>query len=308
MYCREAGFATPCEGNPIMRSWFASLLSAILLLTAPAFAEGQGPALWKISGVGTTIYLFGSVHVLKPGTPWIDDKLRQKISSATAIYLEVPPREQQPLFLAGLFTRYGILAKGDSLKNHLPSQVYAEVGAAFRAHGMPEKAYDSLKPWSAEVTYSSLKFLDAGYKPEIGVEATITALAQAKGIETQGLETAELQVALLASLTDQEAVQMLQEDLAEDTQMQAVMDRLTRSWSSGDVTDLDAYFDELTADDPRLRKMIITDRNAAWVPKIQAIMGKPGTYFVVVGTGHLVGPQSLIAMLRGAGLQVERVN
>ena len=291
-----------------MRSWFASLLASIVLLGAPAFAEGQGPALWRISGVGTTLYIFGSVHVLKPGTPWIDDKLRQKISSATAIYLEVPPGEQQPVFLAGLVLRYGFLAKGDLLKNHLPAQVYAEVGAAFRAHGMQEKAYDSFKPWTAEVTYSSLKFLDAGYKEESGVEATIAALAQAKGIQTQGLETAEFQIAMLASLTDQEAAQMLQEDMAEEGQMQAVMDRLTKSWSSGDVADLAVYFDELTADDPRLRKKIITDRNAAWVPKIQAIMGKPGTYLVVVGTGHLVGPQSLIAMLRSAGLQVERVN
>ena len=65
---------------------------------------------------------------------------------------------------------------------------------------------------------------------------------------------------------------------------------------------------DFTKDDPQLRKKIVTDRNAAWVPKIQAIMGKPGTYLVVVGTGHLVGPESLIAMLQKSGLQVERVN
>jgi uncharacterized protein len=291
-----------------MRSRFASLLAALVLLAAPAFAEGRGPALWKISGVGTTLYIFGSVHVLKPGTPWIDDKLRQKISSATAIYLEVPPREQQPLFLAGLVLRYGFLAKGDSLKNHLPAEVYAEVGAAFRAHGMQEKAYDSFKPWTADLAYASLKFGDAGYKMEIGVEATITDLAKAKGIPTEGLETAEFQISLFASLTDQEATQMLEEDLSEEGQMQAVMDRLTRSWSSGDVADLAAYFDSTTKDSPKLQEKIITDRNAAWVPKIQAIMGKRGTYLVVVGTGHLVGPESLVAMLQRAGLQVERVN
>jgi uncharacterized protein YbaP (TraB family) len=294
--------------GPGMRGRLKFLLAAVFLLWGPAFAEGHGPALWKISGVGTTLYIFGSVHVLKPGTSWIDDNLRQKISSATAIYLEVSPAEQQPLFVAGLVLRYGILAKGDSLKNHLPAKVYAEVGAAFRAHGMPEKVYDSFKPWTAEVAYSSLKFLDAGYKGENGVEATIAALAQAKGIRTEGLETAEFQIALLASLTDQEATQMLKEDLAEEDQVQVVLDRLTKSWSSGDVADFAAYFDGSTADHPKLRKKIIDDRNAAWVPKIQAIMGKPGTYIVVVGTGHLVGPQSLIAMLRSAGLQVERVN
>ena len=124
-----------------MRSWFTSLLAAVVLLAAPAFAEGHGPALWRISGVGTTLYIFGSVHALKPGTSWLDDDLRQKISSATAIYLEVSPAEEQPLFVAGLVLRYGMLAKGDSLKNHLPAEIYAEVGAAFRAHGMQESLW-----------------------------------------------------------------------------------------------------------------------------------------------------------------------
>ena len=229
-----------------MRIRFASLFAALVLLAAPAFAEGHGPALWKISSAGTTLYIFGSVHVLKPGTPWLDDELRQKISTVRAIYLEVSPAEQQELFVAGLVMKYGILAKGDSLKNHLPAEVYAEVGAAFRAHGMQEKIFESFKPWTADMAYSALKFLDAGYKQETGVEATITALAQAKGIRTEGLETAEFQISLFASLTDQEAAEMLQEDLAEADQMAAVMDRLTSSWGSGDVADLAAYFAETT--------------------------------------------------------------
>ena len=101
---------------------------------------------------------------------------------------------------------------------------------------------------------------------------------------------------------------MLMEDMAEADQMEAVMDRLTSSWSSVDLVDLAAYFAETSEDDPKLQKKIITDRNAAWVSKIQAIMGKPGTYLVVVGTGHLVGAESLIAMLQKAGLRIERVN
>ena len=123
-------------------------------------------------------------------------------------------------------------------------------------HGMQEKAFESFKPWTADLTYSALKFLDAGYKQETGVEATITALAQAKGIRTEGLETAEFQISLFASLTDQEATEMLKEDLAEADQVEAVMDRLTRSWSSGDLADLAAYFAETTKDDPELQKKI----------------------------------------------------
>jgi len=291
-----------------MRRALKSLLAAILLLCAPAFAQGHGPALWKISGAETSIYIFGSVHALKPGTVWLSEDLHRKISSATAVYMEVSAEEQQPEVLVRLIRRYGLLPQGDSLEKHLPDSVYAKLAAALGQLGMPEAAYDRLKPWTADMVYTAGKFDQAGYSRTAGVEATIIGLAKAGHVPVEGLETAEFQIALLSSLTEPEVVEMLKDDLADKDQIPSVMSRLTQSWSSGDVNDLAAHFVEDGGGDPELRRKLITDRNASWVGKIRAIMAKPGSYVIVVGAGHLVGSESLIALLQKAGVTVERVN
>jgi uncharacterized protein YbaP (TraB family) len=285
-----------------------SLLAALFLLCTPAFAQGHGPALWKVSGGESNIYIFGSVHALKPGTVWLSDDLHRKISSATAVYMEVSAEEQQPEVLVRLIRQYGLLPQGDSLKKHLPDNMYVRLGAALGQLGLPETAYDRFKPWTADMVYTAGKFDQAGYSPTAGVEATIIGLAKAGHVPVEGLETAEFQIALLSSLTEPEVVEMLKDDLADKDRIPAVMSRLTQSWSSGDVNDLAAYFTEDGGGDPELRRKMFTDRNASWVGKIRAIMDKPGSYVVVVGAGHLVGPESLIALLRKAGVTVERVN
>src|SRR5262249_40437252 len=147
-----------------------------------------------------------------------------------------------------------------------------------------------------------------GYDPAHGVEATIIGIAKADHIPIDGLETGEYQIALLNSLTDRQVAEMLEGDLAEENDTSGALGRLTRSWTKGDLADLAAYFDEEMVGSADLRKKMITDRNASWVPKIQAIMRQPGEYVVVVGAGHLLGPSSLIALLRKSGVTVERVN
>ena len=96
-----------------MRGALKSLLAALFLFCAPAFAQGHGPALWKVSGAETNIYIFGSVHALKPGTVWLSDDLHRKISSATAVYMAVSAEEQQPEVLVRLIRQYGLLPQGD---------------------------------------------------------------------------------------------------------------------------------------------------------------------------------------------------
>ena len=291
-----------------MRGALKSFLAAFFLFCTPAFAQGHGPALWKVSGGESNIYIFGSVHALKPGTLWLSDDLHRKISSATAVYMEVSAEEQQPEVLLRLIRQYGLLPQGDSLKKHLPDNIYVKLGAALGQLGVPEAAYDRFKPWTADMVYTSSKFDQAGYSPKAGVEATILGLTKAGHVPVEGLETAEFQIALLSSFTEPEMIEMLKDDLADKDQVAAVMGRLTDSWSSGDVNDLATYFAKESGVGPELRRKMFTDRNASWVVKIRAIMEKPGSYVIVVGAGHLVGSESLIALLQKAGVTVERVN
>ena len=52
---------------------------------------------------------------------------------------------------------------------------------------------------------------------------------------------------------------------------------------------------------------LLVERNRNWLPKIEALFARHGPAFVVVGAAHLVGPDGLLAMLRGQGLHVEQM-
>jgi len=289
-----------------MRVRFGLLLAAIILFVVPAFAEGHGPALWRISRGDTEVYLFGSIHVLKPGTEWLSDDLRRKIGSATAIYMELSPEENTPEAKERAFREYGFLPKGDSLRAHLPAKLYAKLSEAFEQRGWQERLYDSFRPWAALAAYADARRHSAGYREGAGVEATVAELAKADGVPIRGLETVADQFAALAALSDKDILAWI-EPRTGDRQPQ-YMDHLEQAWTSGDVAALTADFTSVTGHAPVFEQEIATDRNARWAPKIEALLDQHGTYLVVVGTGHLVGSDSLIALLQKDGLTVERVN
>jgi uncharacterized protein YbaP (TraB family) len=43
-------------------------------------------------------------------------------------------------------------------------------------------------------------------------------------------------------------------------------------------------------------------RNRKWLPKIKALLGEDQNYLVIVGTGHLAGPGSVIELLKKDGI------
>jgi uncharacterized protein YbaP (TraB family) len=59
---------------------------------------------------------------------------------------------------------------------------------------------------------------------------------------------------------------------------------------------------------PETYKRLFSDRNAAWAEWIGKRLQQPGTVFVAVGTGHLVGDDSVQAQLASAGIRSARIN
>jgi hypothetical protein len=56
---------------------------------------------------------------------------------------------------------------------------------------------------------------------------------------------------------------------------------------------------------PALRKAVFHDRHIKWLPQIERMLADGRTHVIVVGAGHLVGKDSVIAMLRAKGITVE---
>jgi hypothetical protein len=269
---------------------------------APSDAD---PALWVVKDADTTVYLFGTIHVLKPGLTWFDEAVRQAFDRSGEVVLELvmpDPQAMQALVMAK-----GVTATGPTLTEQLPADKRAAYTKAVTDLGLPANAFDRMRPWFAATNLSLLPLAKLGYDPANGPETVITAAAKAAGKPVTGLETAEQQIGYFASLSEGAQVQFLTATVDEVPKVGETMATMVTDWANGNPEALAAQMNESLKDSPEVAKVLLTERNARWATWVKNRMAQPGTVFVAVGAGHLAGGRSVVAMLQRDGVKVTRV-
>lgn len=282
----------------------APVLVAVLAMGAsPVLAE---PALWAIKDKDSTIYLFGTVHVLKPSTQWRSPKIAKAFQDADDVVMEIEQPEDSATTRA-LMMKYGI-DRAAPLSTKLKPESYAKLQAAAQGMGFPPQALEPMRPWLAALTVSLTPLLKAGYDPESGVEKLLTAQAKAAGKPIAAFETMEQQVRFFADMTPAQEAQLLESTLDEIDDGPAKIDALVAAWAAGDQGELKRQMvDEMQTDYPDVYKLLLVDRNRDWANQLKTRLAGSGVSFVAVGAGHLTGPDSLQAQLAKLGIKAERV-
>lgn len=272
---------------------------------APAI-QGQGPALWVIKDADSTLYLFGSVHVLRPTTGWASPRVNAAFDSATDVWFEITNPEDQAAMMP-LIQQYG-LSPQTPLSSRLTPEELAQLDVAAKTIGASAAQLDPLKPWLAALSLSVAPLVKAGYDPQSGVELALKARAQAAGKRLHGFETLEKQVGMLATLPDDVQLEFLRETLKDFDEAVEMLDSMVEAWAKGDVQALDRIVvEEMKTDAPELYKVLLVDRNTDWANQIQTLLQGSGTAFIAVGAAHLTGDDSVQSILQSRGVAVETV-
>ena len=284
-------------------------LAALALLLAPAAyaqeTKDADPALWVVKDADTTIYLFGTVHVLKPGLSWFDEAVKAAFDASSEVVLEMV--EPDDATMQGLVMRTGFNPTGPTLTESLPADRRAAFAAASADAGLPVAAIDGFKPWLAALTLSIAPLPKLGYDPASGAERLITEAAKASNKQLTGLETPEQQLGFLNALPADIQLKYLVTTIDHYAETGATLDKMVANWAAGDPVALGETMNEGMRETPELGKALLTDRNARWAEWIEARMATPGTVFVAVGAGHLAGSDSVQAFLARRNLAAARV-
>jgi len=292
----------------------ATALAAFLALPAcaqqaptPQTAKADAdPALWVVKDADTTIYLFGTIHVLKPGMTWFDEAVKTAFDRSGEVVLELVMPD--PAKMQGLVAATGVAPAGTPpLTEQLPANKRAAFGKAVVDLGLPANALDRYRPWLAATQLSVAPLSKLGYDSANGPEEVITAAAKAAGKPVIGLETAEQQLGYFAGLSAKAQLQFLESTVDELPTVEKQMARMVDDWAKGRPDDLASEMNDSLKDSPEVAKVLLTDRNARWADWVKMRMDKPGTVFVAVGAGHLAGPESVQAQLKRIGVTAERV-
>jgi uncharacterized protein YbaP (TraB family) len=282
-------------------------LAALLAFTAqPALAEALRPALWKVSDADTTIYLFGTVHMLQPGADWLTGPVASALDGSDELVTEVV--DAQGTAVQAAMRKRATLPAGRTLRAALPPAVRADYEALLRRIGLPENVFDRDKPWYAAIALASVPLVRRGFSPANGVEATLGARPAPHPRAHTALETADQQLALLNRLPRAVQVRYLASVVADYDRIDPEVDAMAGAWGKGDAEGLARLINEDEGkDDPMLTEALILRRNRTWAGWIRQRMRRPGTLFVAVGAGHLAGQGSVQQVLARSGLVVERV-
>ena len=277
-----------------------------LLTPAPAQAQEAAPALWVVRDADSTIYLFGTVHVLKPDTAWASTRVDQAFDSAQQVWFEVANPDDTAAVMP-LIQQYG-LSMDRPLSSLLTAEEIAHLDVAARAIGASAAQLDPLRPWFAGLTLSMAPLTKAGYDPASGVELTLLARAKAAGKEVGALETLEQQVRMLAEMPEDMQLSFLRSTLQDYDRAAEMLDGMVAAWRIGDTEALDAVMvEEMARDYPELYRIMLTDRNADWAEQIEEHLKGSGVTFIAVGAGHLVGDSSVQTFLAQKGVTATRV-
>lgn len=258
--------------------------------------------MWLVEDADTRIYMLGTMHALPAGTDWNRGKVAEAANAADELMLELSP--EQLAEAGAVFQKLAPRDKPLAMEARLPAKALA---AYRRLEGGSDFGSDKLDDWAILVLMGQKVAAEAELSPAAGVEAGLTATFRAAGKPISGLESAKAQLMLFETLDAATQRTLLVRAADNIDHAQRDVDAMAKAWSRGDADALAKVVNEDVDRVPAARKAIITDRNRRWSEWVKRRMDSPGTVLMAVGAGHLVGQDSLPAMLEAEGLTVRRV-
>ncbi len=290
-------------------------LSALLvLLFLPAFAgttkaeSGKDKDfLWRVRSGTATVYLLGSIHVLKKDSYPLSSRIEAAFDSSSVLAVEADINDLNKIDIKKMLE--GAVYPGDdTLEKHLSAGTYELLKKESSAAGIPMELLEKQRPWFTALTLMSFSLLKSGFDPAYGVDLHFLKEAEGKKRIVE-LESLEYQMGLFSGLSDRDQEYFLLSTIKELHTLDSDAGRLVGAWKSGDVKTVESIMAEAEGEkgmSPVYEK-ILYDRNRNMAAKIAELLDGEETAFVVVGAGHLVGERGLVSVLRNKGYQVDQM-
>lgn len=284
---------------------FLIILALLLPFPATAKTVQDKPGLWKVSDADTTIWLFGTIHMLRPGHDWLRGPVRTAFDSADTLAIET--RIPDPQTAQAAILKIAVDPNGRTLAKVLPAKLHDKLLAQIKAYGMPPEAMEPVEPWYAALTLEILAYQRLGFAAGAGVEQALVAGAEQDRKTVIGLEKFEEQISYFDRLTEQQQIELLSSTLRELPDSDRQIGHLVSAWSKGDIAKLAKLLNSSMDQMPEIADLLLTQRNRRWAEWIAKRMDKPGVVFMAVGAGHLGGSNNVRDLLALKGFSVERV-
>ena len=287
-----------------MRAWLQLAALALAAALAGGCARAE-PPVWVVSDEDSELVLFGSVHVLPPDVDWASPVLERTLKRADDLWFELPvdPAVAEESSRSAL--RLGLLPQGQSLSKLLKPEDAQRMARVAQAYEVDPAMLEAFQPWLAEMALAGAAFRRAKATDEHGVEEAVSAAAPASA-QRRAFETPAEQIGFFVGAPMAEQIASLNQTVREMEHDPDEFVLLVQAWASGDLEAIERQaLDPLRRVAPTLFRRLVTERNARWAATLDERLKGQGRTVVVVGVGHLIGPEGLPERLRALGYSVK---
>jgi uncharacterized protein YbaP (TraB family) len=280
----------------------------LLPLVAAADSGGHPVTLWMAEGASNTVYLLGSVHLLRKEDHPLPSVIDTAYDDAESLFMELDMDDLDPLATQAIINRLGMLDDDQSLRDVMGEELYDDALLAADALDIPLEMLSQTEPWYAAITIEQLALTRIGFNPTYGIEMHMMTKAIRDGKVIQGFESVEQQLEFLDGLSPDAQRDLLMQTLAEGANIRDIMDRLIVAWRTGDIAYMEENLLAEIANYPELYEAIVADRNRNWVNTIDNLLAGEEDYLVIVGALHLIGKDGLPRLLESRGYEVNQLH
>jgi len=286
----------------------AGIAATAVTALLPQAAEAKGaPAMWSVSDADTTVYLFGTIHLLPADYKWRTPKFDRAIAGSNELVVETIIDEKNPTELMAVMARLAVSPGLPPISERVPPAKRALLADAIRKSGIPQAAFDRLETWAAAFLLLANQFKELELKGEEGVEVVLRGSFAAQGKPIGQLETNAEQLGFFDTLSEASQRMLLEGAIESSPETRKEFQAMLASWARGDVAAIARSFNSDLSASPELMNALIKRRNANWSKWIERRMAQPGSVMIAVGAGHLAGKDSVIELLKRDGYRVRRV-
>jgi len=288
------------------------LLFALSLVTPVLAQEQRAPvttrhSLWKVEGKKNTVYLLGSIHVLKKEDYPLPAPIEAAFTNAQIAVFETDiDAAKDPAFALKMQSK-SMLPEGETIETQLSPEVYSNYLAYVKEVGLPAPLLEKFKPSMAATFVLVFELQKLGLDPSYGLDQHFFERARKEGKQTVALEPVEFQLDLITGFSKEEGELFMKTMLKDAGNLKNEIGDLMKAWQSGDGDKLAKLLNEATEEAPILYKRLLTDRNRSWLPKIEELSRGDKNAIVIVGAGHLVGKESVVDLLKSKGFKINQL-
>ncbi len=283
------------------------LLIVLVFVLVSGFAQSDALALWELQGTKNRIMLLGSVHYLRADDYPLASKIDEAYRNSDTLIMEIDLDDMDPMQAQLAIMQLAADPDGKQLKDMLGAAAYDRASKMAAEINISMAILDAFEPWYGAIVVTQLTLMQLGFDPNFGVDSRLAARAMQDRKEIRGLETLEYQLGVMDGMSISAQRDFLLATLDEAGEVEEMVANMITAWKSGNTRALESLIIDTMAEQPELYQRMLVDRNRNWTKIISQLTKDSDDYLIVVGTGHLVGKDSVLAMLDKAGYPSKQI-